>query len=61
MTINQFSSLLYRMARLSRDVRAVERSLEKGSIEPIASRVGRKLTGRLMGRLMSALFPAGRS
>ncbi len=40
------TSFLYRLARLSADARAVERSLETGSPTPIIRRATNKLWGR---------------
>jgi len=40
------TSLLYRLARLSADARAVRRSVEKGSPTPIIRRAANKLWGR---------------
>jgi len=40
------TSLLYRLARLSADARAVERSVETGSPAPIIRRAANKLWGR---------------
>jgi hypothetical protein len=40
------TSLLYRLARLSADIRAVDRSIETGSPTPIIRRATNKLWGR---------------
>ncbi len=40
------TSFLYRLARLSADMRAVERSVESGSPTPIIRRAANKLWGR---------------
>jgi len=40
------TSFLYRLARLSADARAVERSVETGSPKPLVRRAANKLWGR---------------
>lgn len=52
MTLNQFSKLAYRVARASRDVQAVKRSVETGSMKPLEQRLLRKALGREFGRIM---------
>jgi hypothetical protein len=47
---NHVSRWLYRGARLSRDARAVERSIETKSPSPVAKRLVRKAIGRGFGR-----------
>lgn len=45
------TSFLYRMARISADGRAIERSIETGSPAPLLRRLSNKLIGRFLGRL----------
>lgn len=52
MTLNQISRGLYRAGRITRDVRAVERSIETGSPAPIARRVVRKALYRGFGKVV---------
>lgn len=47
MTIN---SALYKLARLGRDAKAVERSIETGSPKPILKRIVNKAIGRYIVR-----------
>jgi hypothetical protein len=47
----KLSNLLYRLARTSRDVEAIERTAETGKPTYIARRVRNKLVGRTLGRL----------
>jgi len=42
----------YRVGRVLGDVEAVERSIERGSVAPIAKRVERRWLWRLVGRLL---------
>jgi hypothetical protein len=51
-TLNQISRALYRGARLSRDARAVQRSMQTGSFAPIGKRLVRKAVGRAFGRTL---------
>ncbi len=46
----RLSSLLYRLARTSRDVEAVERSVETGNPAPVVRRAKNKLVGRALRR-----------
>jgi hypothetical protein len=50
--INKASRWIYRAGRFSRDIRAVERSVQTGSPKPLLKRVVRKAAGRTYGRLM---------
>lgn len=52
MNLNNLSNALYRAARITRDARAVERSIQTGSPAPIARRVLRKAAGRAFWRAM---------
>lgn len=49
--LNGLSRLLYRLARLTRDARAVQRSFQTGSLTPLAKRLARKAAGRGYGSL----------
>jgi hypothetical protein len=50
--LNVLSAGLYKAARMTRDARAVERSIETGSPAPIARRVVRIAAGRTFGKFM---------
>lgn len=52
MNLNQISRALYRAGRITRDARAVERSLETGSPAPIAHRLVRKALYRGFGKVV---------
>lgn len=52
MNLNNLSNTLYRAARITRDIRAVERSIETGSPAPIARRVVRKALYRGLGKVV---------
>jgi hypothetical protein len=47
----RLSSLLYRLARTSRDFEAVEKTAETGNPTYVARRLKNKLVGRTLGRL----------
>lgn len=47
----KLSQFLYRAARISRDVEAIERTAETGNPAYVARRVRNKLVGRALGRL----------
>lgn len=49
-SLNAISSALYRAARLSRDVRAVQRAGRQHSMAPIGRRVERKVVRRVVNR-----------
>lgn len=49
-------TLLYRALKYSNDVRAVRRSLEQGTPAPVVRRAGRRVYGKLAGRLARKLF-----
>jgi len=44
------TSLLFRAARTSADVRSVERTLQTGSPKPVERRLKNKLIGRALGK-----------
>jgi hypothetical protein len=44
------TSRLYRLARLGRDVKAVERCIETGSPKPLLKRIVNKAIGRVIVR-----------
>ena len=50
MSINKFTSLVYKLLRWSRDVNAIVRSIKTGSMKPVTKRAGNKLIGRLFGK-----------
>jgi hypothetical protein len=52
MSLNRLSDVLYRAARLTRDARAVKRSVETGSMKPLEQRLLRKVLGRGFGWAM---------
>jgi hypothetical protein len=47
----RLSRIFYRLARTSRDVEPIERSVETGNPAYVARRVKNKLVGRALGRL----------
>jgi hypothetical protein len=47
----RLSTLLYRAARVSRNVEAVERTAETGNPKDVARRAKNKLVGRSLARL----------
>ncbi len=47
----RLSSFLYRLARTSRDVEAIERTAETGNPKYVMRRAKNKLVGRLLGRV----------
>lgn len=48
--LESITSMLFKAARLSADIRAVKKSAEKGSMSPIEKRLYRKLVGRTLVR-----------
>jgi hypothetical protein len=52
MTLNQISRALYRAAHVTRNVRAVERSIQTGSVKPLGNRMLRIAAGRVFGKAM---------
>jgi len=46
MTLNQFSKVVIKAGRLTRDARAVQRSLQTGSVAPLGRRLVRKVVRR---------------
>jgi len=57
MTLSQFRSKLYALAKFLGDVQAVTHS-KPGKAIP--KRIGRRIAGKITGRLMGALFPPTR-
>lgn len=51
-SLNQVSSTLYRGARITRNVRALQRSIQTGSVKPLGNRMLRIAAGRLFGKAM---------
>lgn len=51
-TLNSVSKAIYRAGRISRDARAVQRSVQTGSPAPLARRYARKVAWRGFSRLM---------
>lgn len=49
--VNPISAVLYRLARASRELRAVERAVTERSAAPLLKRYGRKLVGRGTARI----------
>lgn len=47
---------LYRAARLSNDGRAIRRSIQTGSVRPVARRARNKMIGRVFGRTFGKLY-----
>lgn len=56
MTINKFRSFLYALAKGLGDVQAMNKSIRTGSTAPIARRAGRRLAGKVTGRLLGKMF-----
>jgi hypothetical protein len=54
MTLSQFRSKLYALARIAGDVQAATHS-KPGKAIP--KRIGRRIAGKITGRLMGGLFP----
>ena len=46
MTLNQFSKAVIKAGRLTRDARAVQRSVQAGSMAPLGRRLVRKVVRR---------------
>ena len=57
MTINQFRSKLYALARIAGDVQAVT---HKKPGTAIPKRIGRRIAGKITGRIMGSIFPPTR-
>lgn len=49
--VNPISAVLYRLARASREARAVERAIAERSLTPLVKRYTRKLVGRAAARV----------
>lgn len=52
MNLNKLSSMLYRAARITRNVRALQRSIHTGSVKPLGNRMLRIAAGRVFGKAM---------
>ena len=57
MTLIQFRSKLYAMAKILGDVQAVA---HKKPGTAIPKRIGRRIAGKITGRLMGSIFPQTR-
>ena len=57
MTLSQFRSKLYALARIAGDVQA---AMHKKPGTAIPKRIGRRIAGKITGRLMGGLFPPTR-
>lgn len=55
LTFNKVRGALYWTARRMGDAKAVDTAVRKRSVQPIASRAGRVILGRLFGMLMGRL------
>lgn len=58
--MNALRSFLYWLARFLGDVQAGRQAIRKGSIAPIAKRVGRRAAGKIAGRSIGRMFPPTR-
>jgi hypothetical protein len=47
---------IYQALKYANDVKAVRRAVEQGSVTPITRRAGRRVYGKLTGRLARKLF-----
>lgn len=47
---------IYQGLKIWNDVRAVRRAAEQGSAKPVVRRVGRRVYGKLTGRLARKIF-----
>ena len=57
MTISQFRSKLYALAKILGDIQAIT---HKNPGRAIPKRIGRRIAGKIMSRLMRAIFPPTR-
>jgi len=57
MTLSQFGSKLYALAKILGDVQAVAHS-KPGKAIP--KRIGRRIAGKITGRLIGSIFPPTR-
>ena len=57
MTISKFRGKLYALAKLLGDVQALT---HKNPGKAIPKRIGRRIAGKIMSRLMRAIFPPTR-
>lgn len=51
-SLNQISRALYRAGRVTRNVRALQRSIQTGSMKPLGNRMLRIAAGRVFGKVM---------
>lgn len=56
MTINQFRSFLYGLAKILGDIQAGRKAARTGSLVPIGKRIARRLAGKATGRLLGRIF-----
>ena len=54
MTLSQFRSKLYAMAKILGDVQAVA---HKKPAKAIPKRIGRRIAGKITGRIIGSIFP----
>jgi len=57
MTLSQFRSKLYALARIAGDVQAVT---HKNPAKAIPKRIGRRIAGKITGRIIGSIFPPTR-
>jgi hypothetical protein len=53
--LESITSVLFKLARLSADGRAIKQSVKKGSLSPIEKRLIRKALGRKVGPLFKLI------
>ena len=54
MTLSQFRSKLYALARIAGDVQA---ATHKNPAKAIPKRIGRRIAGKITGRIIGSIFP----
>jgi hypothetical protein len=52
MNLNNLSRGLYQAARVTRNIRALQRSIQTGSVKPLGNRMLRIAAGRAFGKAM---------
>ena len=57
MTLSQFRSKLYALARIAGDVQA---ATHKKPGKAIPKRIGRRIAGKITGRIIGSIFPPTR-